>query len=174
MLHPRVGTAGPVSADQDRAGPGGVGELRERQVQDGDVIGGGVRPGVADSQDPGQRLVGVVQVGNDRVVAEPALERACQVVCVSDLGLGSVEVTGEPVGVGECEGSEGGFPACDSGALDEFGFGFSFAGREAAFLGAGAGSFVLDHARELRGRTICRPSDRSHPAADERRRRRSS
>ena len=42
-------------------------------VQDGDVIGGGVRPGPAFPQQPGQRLAGVVEEAEQRVVAEGLL-----------------------------------------------------------------------------------------------------
>ena len=52
-----------------------VGDLRQRLVQDGDVVGGGVRPGAARAQQPGQRLAGVVQEAQQRVVAEGLLPR---------------------------------------------------------------------------------------------------
>lgn len=70
--------------------------------------------------------------------------RACQVVCVSDLEKGPLEVVGEAVGVGEGECSQGLFPALDDGSLDELGRGFALVGRESAFLDALAGAFVLD------------------------------
>ena len=52
-----------------------VRDLGQGGVEDGDVVGGGVRPGVARPQQPGQRFAGVVQVGPHRVIAERALER---------------------------------------------------------------------------------------------------
>ena len=58
----RLRAAGAVRADQDRdAVPVGIRDLGERGVQDGDVVGGGVRAGVARPQQPGQELPGVVQ-----------------------------------------------------------------------------------------------------------------
>ena len=69
-----VGEPGTVGADQDPLGPVSVGQLRQGGVEDGDVVGGGVRPGVARAQDPAQRLVGVVQKGEQRVVSVAALE----------------------------------------------------------------------------------------------------
>ena len=45
--------------------------------------------------------------------------RACQDRCVRDHLVGLVEVGGEPVGVGQGEGSEGLFPALDAGSFDE-------------------------------------------------------
>lgn len=47
-----------------------VGDLRQGQVQDLDVVGGGVRPGVARAQHPGQGLAGGIQEAEQRVVAE--------------------------------------------------------------------------------------------------------
>lgn len=50
-----VSAAGRVTADHDRgAVPIRVRDLGQRGVQHGDVVGGGVRPGVARSQQPGQ------------------------------------------------------------------------------------------------------------------------
>ncbi|GAA1965409.1 hypothetical protein GCM10009754_41880 [Amycolatopsis minnesotensis] len=55
---------GGVGAHQDRkillrADVGDLaGQLRERLVENGDVVGGGVRPGVAFTQQPGHRLPG--------------------------------------------------------------------------------------------------------------------
>jgi hypothetical protein len=60
-----LGAAGGVRPDQDRgAVPVGVGDLGQGLVQDGDVIGGGVRPGPAFAQHPGQRFSGVVEEHN--------------------------------------------------------------------------------------------------------------
>ena len=62
------------AADQDRgAVPVGVGDLCEGLVEDGDVVGGGVRPGPALAQQPGQGFAGVVQEAEQRVVAERLL-----------------------------------------------------------------------------------------------------
>ena len=49
----RFRAAGSVRPDQDRdAVAVDIGDLRQRRVQDGDVIGGGVRAGVARPQQP--------------------------------------------------------------------------------------------------------------------------
>ena len=55
-----------------------------------------------------------------------------------------VDVGREAVGVGQGEGSEGGFPALDCGAFDEPAGGFALVSRCPLFLGALAGSFVFD------------------------------
>jgi len=47
----------------------GPGELRERQVEHRDVVGGRVRARVARTKDPGERLL----VTEQRVEAEPCL-----------------------------------------------------------------------------------------------------
>jgi hypothetical protein len=51
----------------------GVGDLREGCVDDRDVVGGGVRSGVAGSHNTGEGLAGVVEEAQHRVVAEAAL-----------------------------------------------------------------------------------------------------
>jgi hypothetical protein len=53
-----------------------LGDLRERLLRPLDLVGGGVGPGVAGAQEPGQRLVRLVEVGEQRVEAEAALEVA--------------------------------------------------------------------------------------------------
>jgi hypothetical protein len=71
-----VGGAAAVGADQQRLVMGGSGELGERQVDDLDVIVGGVGTGVAWPQAAGQRLAGAgatVQVGQQRVEPEATL-----------------------------------------------------------------------------------------------------
>ncbi len=76
MVQPGLGGAGTVAADQDRrAVPMLVGDLGERLVGDLDVVGGGVRPGVPGPEHPGQRFVGVVQPGQQGVIAKSVLER---------------------------------------------------------------------------------------------------
>jgi hypothetical protein len=68
-----LGTARAVGADEDRGAVAvGVGDLGEGLVEDGDVVGGGVRAGVARSQETCQGLAGVVQEAQHRVVAEAA------------------------------------------------------------------------------------------------------
>ena len=70
----RLGAPGAVGADQDRMPvPIGVGNLGERGVEDGDVVGGGVRSGVARPQLGGEELAGVVAEREQRVVAEGVL-----------------------------------------------------------------------------------------------------
>ena len=54
-----------------------VGDLGERLVEDGDVVGGGVRAGVAAAHPGGEELAGVVAERQHRVVAEGLLERGC-------------------------------------------------------------------------------------------------
>ena len=73
-LQRRAGRVGPqhdlglqVSDDVAR-------ELLERLLEHRDLIGGAVRGGVARAQHPGQRLAAAVQVGQQRVKAERALE----------------------------------------------------------------------------------------------------
>ena len=79
----RVGAAGGVGADQHlaaRPSPAGVGQLRQRVPDDRDVVGGGVRAGVARPQQHRHRLPvparsAVIDERPQRVMAEPALER---------------------------------------------------------------------------------------------------
>jgi len=73
--------------------PGGHRQLRQGQVQDLDVIGGGVGPGIAGAQDPRQGFGGVVQPCADRVEAEPFSVSGCGVLLVG-MGIeqGGVEV----------------------------------------------------------------------------------
>ena len=67
-----AGAAGVGAADH--LPRGGVDrQLSQRSIQDVDMIGGGARPGVARSQQPGQRLTGGVQIRHQRVEPEPAL-----------------------------------------------------------------------------------------------------
>jgi hypothetical protein len=71
-----MGGAAGVGADQQRLVAGELGELRERQVDHLDVVGGAVGAGVARPEDPGQGLAGAiaaVQEGDQRVETEAAL-----------------------------------------------------------------------------------------------------
>jgi hypothetical protein len=52
-----------------------VGDLRQRLIGHGDVVGSGVRVRVPRSQHPGQCLPGVVQPGEQRMIAISVLER---------------------------------------------------------------------------------------------------
>ena len=71
MAQERLGAARAIGADQQRCAVAvRVGDLRQRLIQHGDVIGGGVRAGVARPQQPSQELPGVVQERHDRVEAE--------------------------------------------------------------------------------------------------------
>jgi hypothetical protein len=51
----------------------GVRDLGERRVEHGDVVGGGVRSGVARPELGGEELAGVVAEGQQRMVAEGVL-----------------------------------------------------------------------------------------------------
>ena len=54
-----------------------VGNLCERVVEDGDVVGGGVGTGVAAAQPGGEELAGVVAERQHRVIPEGPLEGGC-------------------------------------------------------------------------------------------------
>lgn len=76
---------------------GRVGDLRQRQVGDGDVVGGGVGSGVARAQHPGQGLSGVVAEHQQRVIAEAALERRGCLLLLAVAGhQGGVDVEHQP------------------------------------------------------------------------------
>jgi hypothetical protein len=63
-----------ISPDQDRAAVTMlVRQLRQRGIQDGDVVGGGVAAGVPAPQRRGEEFAGVVAEREQRVVAERAL-----------------------------------------------------------------------------------------------------
>jgi len=67
VRQPGSGRSSAVGGDQDRGAVSvRVGDLRERQIGDRDVVSGGVGAGVARSQNCGQRLAGVV----DHAVSE--------------------------------------------------------------------------------------------------------
>ena len=67
---PFFGGTGTVAADQDRLSVEfGVGDLADRLIGEPEVVGGVIRPGIARPQHPGQRLVGVVQPYQQRVIA---------------------------------------------------------------------------------------------------------
>jgi hypothetical protein len=66
-------------------------QRRDRLVADGDVVRGRVRPGAAAAHHRGQRLVGVVQVGQQRVVAEPLEVRLGQFLIRVRLDHGGVQ-----------------------------------------------------------------------------------
>ncbi len=87
-----LGAARAVGADEDR-GPVAmrVRDLGKGLVEDRDVIGGGVRSGVARPQETCQGLAGVVQEAEHRVVAEAAL--------VGRGGLFLLGVAGDQCGV---------------------------------------------------------------------------
>jgi hypothetical protein len=82
--------AGTVDPDQDLAtGPVAAlvsWQLTQRGPDHGDVVGSGVRPGVARAQQRGERLSGpgraVVDERPQRVVAEALLERRCRTLLV--------------------------------------------------------------------------------------------
>ena len=86
-------------------------------------------------------VLGVQVSGRDAIQAL----RACQVVCVSDVGHMGLEVGVDAVGVDEGELAEGGFPALGDGAFDESVGGFAgLALGSVGFFGSLACSFVLD------------------------------
>lgn len=66
--------ASAIGADQQPLAVGG-GDLGDRLAQHLDVVGGGVRPGVACPEPGGEELNCVVAPDPDRVVAEGPLER---------------------------------------------------------------------------------------------------
>jgi hypothetical protein len=71
-----VGGAAGLGANQQRLLTCGAGQLGEGQVDDLDVVGGGVGAGVTRPQDAGQGFAGAilaVQVGQQRVEPEAAL-----------------------------------------------------------------------------------------------------
>ena len=73
-----MGAAGGVGADQHwGAVPVGVGDLGEGRVENGDVVGGGVRPGPTWAQHPGQGFAGVVQEVEQRMKPEALLPGRC-------------------------------------------------------------------------------------------------
>src|SRR5699024_3589536 len=97
------GAAGAIGADQDFLRPSAVlteqgrWELGESLPGDADVIGGGVRAGVAGPELDRQRFPGpfaaVIQERAQRVVAEAAFERWCGLLLLAvDIDQGGVEV----------------------------------------------------------------------------------
>jgi len=62
------------------------GDLLQSLLGDGDLVGGGVRARVAGSQLTGQRLAGLIRVGEQRVKAIAALERARRPVLLGMAG----------------------------------------------------------------------------------------
>jgi hypothetical protein len=69
-----VRRAGAIRAHQNLSAERLRVQLSERQVQHRLVIGGGVRAGVAGPQDARWRLARLIQVGQQRMVAEAAFE----------------------------------------------------------------------------------------------------
>ena len=75
VLDQGVGGSGAVAGEQHPAAvPGG--DLRDRGVHDGEVVGGGVTARVPGPQHHRERLIGVVAPGRQRMMAPGALERA--------------------------------------------------------------------------------------------------
>lgn len=74
-----AGGACTVAVDQQRASVGGR-DLRDRVGEDLDVVGGGVRPGVACPELAGEELLRVVAPHPERVVPEGPLERGGRVL----------------------------------------------------------------------------------------------
>jgi hypothetical protein len=88
--------AADVGAGEDLRVEVGGGQLLERQLQDLEMVGGGVRARVPRPQDGGQRLAGLVQIAAQRVKAETAFVVAGRLLL---LGVGTeqgrVEVQGD-------------------------------------------------------------------------------
>ncbi|KOT97337.1 hypothetical protein ADK87_19605 [Streptomyces sp. NRRL F-4711] len=89
-----LGASGAVGPDEQVGAVAvGVGDLGQGLVQDGDVIGGGVGPGVARPEQTGQGFAGVVQEAQDRVVAEAALVSGSRMLLLGVAGdQGGVDV----------------------------------------------------------------------------------
>ncbi len=81
-----MGAPADVCAHQDLAVEVCLGELLEGQLQDLEVIGGGVGAGVAGTKQAGQCLAGLIEVAEQRVEAEAALVVAGGVLL---LGVGA-------------------------------------------------------------------------------------
>lgn len=85
--------AGAVGAHQQLARQRLLVELLERELQHGGVVGGGVRARVTRPQQPRRRLARPVQLAQQRVVAEAALEVASRLFLVGvGTGQGGVDV----------------------------------------------------------------------------------
>jgi hypothetical protein len=113
-----VGGATGVGSDHDGLVARGAGQLRQRQVGDLDVVGGGVGADVAWPQDPGQRFPGAVtpiQEGHQRVQTVPVLVGPGRAL-LWGVGVqqGAVHVHHQQVGVGMGTGGPG--PAARLGA----------------------------------------------------------
>ena len=72
-LQQRIGGAGAVAAEQDLAARS-VRQLRQRHLQDLDVVAGVIGRGVARPQFAGERLLRLLQVADDGMKAVPVLE----------------------------------------------------------------------------------------------------
>lgn len=99
-----------VRSDQHRAAMAVlIRDLGQRLVEHGDVVGGGVRAGVAATQHTGEELAGVVTERHQRVIAEGPLERrrSLLLLAVADHDRG-VEVDDQHVHVvaGDFRGRE--------------------------------------------------------------------
>jgi len=112
----RAGRTGAVSPDQDlrttlvlqagRGRSGVLGQLLKGQVQDREVVSGGVAAGVTRAQDPGQgfasRNVGAVQEDQQRVEPEAVLVGRGRVLLVTVGGQQRrVHVQDQPSGISE-------------------------------------------------------------------------
>ena len=71
-----MGAPADVGTHEDLSVEVSLGQLLEGQLQDLEVIGGGVGAGVAGAQDPGQGLAGLGQVTEQWVKAEAAVSSA--------------------------------------------------------------------------------------------------
>jgi hypothetical protein len=103
-VHEGVAGPGPVHSDQ-QPGAVGRGELGDRGGDDLDVVGGGVRPGVAGAELEEQALAGVVAPHGEQVMAVGLLERAAGVFFVAvgydDGGVDAQDDERAEVGAGD-------------------------------------------------------------------------
>ena len=114
-----VGAPADVGAHEDLAIEVCLGQLLQGQLQDLEVIGGGVGPGVAGAQQARQRLAGLIQVAEQRVKAEAALVVPRRALLLGGgAEQGGVDAEGDRLGPGA--GVPGALPRHRPGAADRF------------------------------------------------------
>jgi hypothetical protein len=96
-----VGRPADIGANEDLAVEVGLRELLQGSLQDLEVIGSGVRAGVAGSKQGGEGLVRLVEIAEQGVKAEAALVVAGGVLHLGVGGdQGGVDVEGDLIGTG--------------------------------------------------------------------------